>query len=185
MTEALKAIPAGLPICTVVELLPDTTWTPIEAVLALAAALTVIARNDGSPAVDSVASAEPVASVVACVTATPPEVALKVTGTPAIRLFDASRTSAVMVAVVDPSERMVGELVVRVTAATVGVTVVVPVAPVEPVVPVVVPVVVADSPVIDFDVPPQPASTTIPNQAMIDNLRILHPCSPLGGGPNQ
>ena len=58
---------------------------------------------------------------VALVTATPPELAVKVTGMPAIRLLVASRTSAVIVALLEPSDRMVGALVVTVMAAMVGV----------------------------------------------------------------
>ena len=120
ITEGWNDAPEGLPICTDVDVEPATTCTGTVATLPLAVAVTVIVRNDESPAVVSVASAEPEVSVVACVTATPPDVAVNVTGTPAIRLFVASRTNAVIVAELEPSDRMLGVLVVTVTTATVG-----------------------------------------------------------------
>jgi hypothetical protein len=68
-----------------------------------------------SPAVDKVALAAPVASVVACVTARPPEVAANATVTPDIRLLFASRARTVMVAVVEPSDRIDVALVIAVS----------------------------------------------------------------------
>jgi hypothetical protein len=136
------------------------------AVLPLALAVTVIVRRDESPAVDNVAIAAPAVVVVAVVTATPPEVAENVTGMPAIKLFDASRTKAVMVAVVEPSDKMDGELAVRVTAET-GTPPVVPVP-----VPVPVPVAGAPVPVMVWEPPPQAAKNVAAIQATIDSLRI-------------
>jgi hypothetical protein len=77
-----------------------------------------------SPAVDKVAVAAPTASVVACVTARPPEVAANATVTPGIRLFFVSRARTVMVAVVEPSDRMDVALVIAVSDATPAVPVV-------------------------------------------------------------
>ena len=51
----------------------------------------------------------------------PPELAVKVTGTPDSRLFDASRTIAEIVAEVEPSDGMVLVLVFIVTTATLAI----------------------------------------------------------------
>ena len=122
ITDGLKLAPGGLPICTLVTDDPETTWTAAVPVLPAAFAVTVIDRNEPSPAVDRVAVAAPLVSVVAAVTATPPDVAVKVTGTPAMRLLVESLTRAVITAVVEPSDKMLGVLVVTVTTATVGLT---------------------------------------------------------------
>ncbi len=93
-----------------------------------------------------------------------------------MRSFDELRANTVMIAVVEPSEAMDVALDVAVSDAgtTVGVVVVVPVVPVVPEVPEVPVVDVAVSPVIDLDVPPQPAART-PSKTIIDNLRIVIP----------
>jgi hypothetical protein len=92
-----------------------TTCTWAVAVKVPAVAVTVMVLTVESPAVDNVALAAPVASVVACVTARPPEVAENATVTPGIRLLVASRARTVMVAVVEPSERMDVALVIAVS----------------------------------------------------------------------
>jgi pyrimidine deaminase RibD-like protein len=63
-----------------------------------------------------VAVATPLASVVACVTTRPPELAANATVTPCTRLLLVSRTNAVIVAVFDPSEGICGRLVKTLTA---------------------------------------------------------------------
>src|ERR1700728_1412540 len=98
-----------------------TTPTSIVADFVPAEAVTVIERSVGSPAVPSVAVPSPFVPVVAVVTARPPEVALKVTGTPVRKLLSASRTKAVMVALAELLEGIWGRLVVILIADTAGV----------------------------------------------------------------
>lgn len=81
--------------------------------------MTVIVRIVESPPVVRVAVAVPDASVVPLTTCKAPELAVKVTGTPDRALLAASRAKAEMVAVVDPSERMYGVLLVSTNEATV------------------------------------------------------------------
>src|SRR5438105_573888 len=97
---------------------PVTTGTSSVACLPPVVAVTVIVLTVESPAVDSVAVAAPLSSVVAGDPAMPPEVAVKATVTLGIKLLLASRTSAVMVALVDPSVGMLGTSLVSVTDAT-------------------------------------------------------------------
>ena len=94
--------------CTVVPLLQD----PPDV------AVTVIVRVVELAAVESVAVAEPVVSVVAhpllpFVTTRPPELALKQTCTPAIKLLSLFRARAVMVAVAEPSDGIVVTLLFK------------------------------------------------------------------------
>jgi hypothetical protein len=135
-----------------------TTCTLTVAVIPEAVAVTVMVLVVESPAVDRVAVADPLASVVPVTTAIPPESAENVTATPDIRSFDALRASTVMVAVAEPSEGMEVALEVAVSDEAVAV----------PVVP--VPVPVEPAPVIVWEPPPQPARTAAANQPMIDNL---------------
>ncbi len=104
------------------------TLTGTVTLLLPAVAVTVIVRSVGSPAALKVAVAAPVASVVAWVTARPPEVAAKPTVTPETNWFWALRTNAVMVALLLPSEGICGALVttVIVCAAVPTVTVTLP-----------------------------------------------------------
>jgi hypothetical protein len=83
-----------------------TTATLTVAVRPPAVAVTVMVRGLLSPAVVKVASADPVVSVVPCVTATPPELDEKVTRTPEMRSFAALRAKTVMVALAEPSAGM-------------------------------------------------------------------------------
>jgi hypothetical protein len=90
-----------------------------------------------------------------------------------------------MAAVAEPSDNIDGTLVVTVNAATATVGVLVPVPVLVPVlVPVPVPV-VDDSPVMDFELPPHAASSTLPNNMTIDNLRILASLDRRIGGLNE
>jgi hypothetical protein len=120
MTFGSKLVPVPEPSCTVFALAAETTCTVAVAVLAPAVAVTVIVRSVGSPAVLSVAVAAPETSDVAEAGATPPEVALKDTGTLSRRALLASRTYAVIVAELDPSDGMVEVLETSVNAATVA-----------------------------------------------------------------
>ena len=133
-------------------------------------------RGVASPAVDNVAVAEPVESVVGCVTCTPPESAENVTTTPEIRSFDEFLASTVMVAVAEPSDgiELTLDIAVSEAATTGGVVVPVPVPVPVPVVPV-VPVVpeVPDSPVIDVRLPPHPAMSAAVRHITVTNLRII------------
>jgi hypothetical protein len=83
--------------------------------------VTVIVRSVESPAVESVAVAEPLVSVVTqplvpLLTTSPPELAVKQTCAPAIRLLLLFLARATMVAVAEPSEGMVATLLVRLRA---------------------------------------------------------------------
>jgi len=104
----VNVVPDPLPIeytvAVGVEGATTGTWTVEER--APVAPVTVMVRAIESPPVVSVASAVPVASVVGCVTWRAPEDAVKVTGTPASTLFEASRASAEMIALVEPSVRI-------------------------------------------------------------------------------
>jgi hypothetical protein len=97
------------------------TWTATVDFRPPEVAVTVIVRGVGSPAVERVAFAAPLLSVVPLPTAMPPEDAENVTATPEIRLFDASRASTVMAAVVEPSDRIDCALLVAVMDAAVAV----------------------------------------------------------------
>ena len=88
-----------------------TTGMMIFALLAPTVAVTVILRLVGSPAAESVAMAAPVASVVACVTVMPPDVAAKPTVTPLTKLLLLLRTRTVMVAAFELSDGICGRLV--------------------------------------------------------------------------
>ena len=101
--------------CEVVAEDDGTTCTCTVAVSPEAVAVTVMVRVTESPAVDSVAVAAPVASVVPCVTAMPPELAEKVTSTPEIRSLAEFRARTVMVAVVEPSDGIDVALVIAVS----------------------------------------------------------------------
>jgi hypothetical protein len=131
----------------------------------------VMVLMDESPAVERVAVAEPVASVVAWVTAMPPELAANVTTTPEIRLLAELRAKTVMVAGAEPSEGIDVTLDVAVSDAgtTVGVVVVVVVVvPVDPVVPAVVePEVLSE-----VELPPHAASSIALKPSTIANLRM-------------
>jgi hypothetical protein len=142
-----------------------TTWTLTGAKRPPAAAVTTIVRSVESPAVLSVAVALPLLSVVASVTATPPEVAVNVTGTPAIRLLPGSRTSAVIVADAEPSAGMVVALVVAVTAATFAAA-----DPAAPPVPLVLGNEATELPV---SLPPQAESRRTARAMNVLDLRIL------------
>ncbi len=81
--------------------------------------VTVIVRKVDRPAVDNMAVAVPVASVMPdAIGAIAPEEAAKATGTPARTLFAASRAKAEMVAVVEPSLSIEATLLVVVNEAT-------------------------------------------------------------------
>jgi hypothetical protein len=135
-----------------------------------AVAVTVIVRGVLSPAVDKVAVASPFVSVVACVIATPPELAENDTTTPEIRSFAELRASTVIVAVAEPSEGIDVALLIAVSEA--GVWTWEPLlVPLE--VPLLVPPLEELSPVIVL-APPQAASRTAARQPSIANLRMSH-----------
>jgi hypothetical protein len=150
-----------------------TTCTLTDAVKLPDVAVTVMIRIEGSPAMLRVATAAPVASVVALVTATPPESAAKVTTTPEIKLFVELRARTVMVADAEPSDGMDVALEVAVSEAALTVVVVpVPVVPLVPVVDDVEDVELALRSA--SELPPQAASIKLQNRAVMDKtLRIL------------
>ncbi len=94
------------------------TATTEVAVRPPALAVTVMLRDELSPAVLSVAMARPLMSVTPWVTTRPPESEVKETGTPAINRLLASRAMAVTVAVAEPLDGIVAELAVIVSALT-------------------------------------------------------------------
>ena len=100
----------------------STTATCTCALKLPTVAVTVIVRNDGSPAVDRTAVAEPDGPVVvefADTGATPPEDALNATGMLDIKFPLVSFTNAVSFAVVEPSDSMARVSETKLTAATV------------------------------------------------------------------
>jgi hypothetical protein len=175
MLAAVEVIVSDATVVVVAEAVLSTCTFTV-AVSPEALAVTVMVLGVVSPAVERTAVAAPLAPVVACVTAMPPESDENVTGTLAIKLFAVLSASAVMVALADPSDGMEVALVATVSAAAVAGGVVVPV----PVVPVpVVPVPVVPVPVLLVPLPPkfllplQPVASSIkPIAATIDNLRM-------------
>jgi hypothetical protein len=154
-----------------------TTWTSMVAVRPSAVAVTVMVRGVDTPAVERVAIAEPVESVTGWVTSKPPDVDSKLTGTPAMRLFDELSASTVIVAVTEPSDGMDVALLVAVSAARCPDTVPPLLEPplLEP--PLLLPPLllpprlVLDWPVIVLE-PPQPASSATQIKAIVENLTM-------------
>ena len=148
-----------------------STWVPSNAALAGAAA----AGDAVAVGVTTVAVAAPEESVVARVTAMPPELAAKETVTPEIRLFDELRANTVMVAEAEPSKGT--DVMFDIAVSDVGVEVVVPL----PELPLPVLLPVADDLAAVRVSPPQPAKNTVQANANIANLRMIHPRSTLVG----
>jgi hypothetical protein len=147
-------------ICVALVVSATASWVLTTATVTLpeapvARAVTVMLVPDATPFAVKVASACPFASVTAWVMLTPPALEVKATVTPLMKLLLPSLATAVMVALVVPSEDTWGELVLTVMDATAGL-VVPPVLLVEPV----------------SVLPPQALRSTLPIQAMIDNLRM-------------
>ena len=129
------------------------TVTATVALEVPAEAVTVMVRLLWSPAVVSVAAAWPLLSLVPAVTpvwvvvgAIPPELAEKDTATPGSSLLLASRTTAVMVALVAPLDGICGALVVNPIVTWLDTTETVAVLDTEPDVAVIVIVVPAVTP---------------------------------------
>jgi hypothetical protein len=117
-TLYLPVLPVGKEVGPLSASEVPTTFTVTEPVAVPLVALIVIARFVGSPAVLSVAFSKPLASVVAgCETASAPELDMNCTDWPSSTLLLASRTSAVIVALADPSDGICGLEVSSVSVA--------------------------------------------------------------------
>jgi hypothetical protein len=142
-----------------------STSTLTVAVSVPEVAVTVMVRGVESPAVDRVASAAPLVSVVAWVIATPPESAANATVTPEIRSFEELRASTVMVAVAEPSEGIEVALLIAVSELAWEVPPLL--------LPLLPPLLLLLLPVRAVMLSPlQAASNNVPNKATIDKLRM-------------